>query len=559
MTDLPPGFVLDRPRQEVPSTARVWGDKEAEAAGLYADPNVSPANNSGLPPGFVLDKGGVSVRPYSGVEDRFAEFEQPKNEQALASGLRNAATQAARGPEAAPGVQMLVDLQNQQIAGGQQTTPLMGAQMPNLVSTEVHESDSGFAIYRDPETGQMVEVDKGTQVVLRDPADNRLKVFQRTPETDEGPLDATARILSPGLAAGAVTARPAIPAAARSIQPRASDTFATAKPFYRAFDREAARAAPIAANEAKVMVDRVQNAMDVAHYPAEVAKQVHDTVSLIGKRGDTALQQLQYVKRAVGNLFKSPDENVRNAASVASKEITRMIAEQSRSAAKNLRTADEIHSTARAQQELQRRESVAGLRKGRAGYGGNAVNSMRQVLSPIVEASIKGRKTPFKPDEIAAMREIVEGTGATNVLRMGGQLSPSKGIFQTAGAAGAGLTLGPEVGVAIAGLGAASNKLAAVLTGKQIERLKDLVAKRSPAYSDAVRRAVERYERAQIEFVNDPSPNRFAAYLSASRALSSGLNRDGIQVASGELLRAIQGPVKSAADDEQPEPERVVN
>lgn len=53
MTQLPPGFVLDQPKPEVPSTSRVWGDREAEAAGLYA-PTPAPQTGA-LPPGFVLD------------------------------------------------------------------------------------------------------------------------------------------------------------------------------------------------------------------------------------------------------------------------------------------------------------------------------------------------------------------------------------------------------------------------------------------------------------------------------------------------------------------------
>jgi hypothetical protein len=176
---------------------------------------------------------------------------------------------------------------------------------------------------------------------------------------------------------------------------------------------------------------------------------------------------------------------------------------------------------------------------------------MRQVLSPVVQKAIEGKITAFKPDEIQAMRDIVEGTTVTNALRGVGQLSPSKGVIQTVGAGGATMALGP-VALAIPVLGIVSNKLAAVLTGKQIERLTELVAKRSPAYSKAVAKSVERYSKSQIDFVNDPSPNRFGAYISASRALSAGLTRDGIKITSGDLLRAIQSPVQSAADQEQP-------
>ena len=90
------------------------------------------------------------------------------------------------------------------------------------------------------------------------------------------------------------------------------------------------------------------------------------------------------------------------------------------------------------------------------------------------------------------------------------------------------------------------------MTGSQFERIKELVAKRSPAYAEAVKKATERYERAQMEFVNNPSSNRLAAFVAASRQLSNGLTRDGINISSGELLRLMPGGMKSAAEEEQP-------
>jgi hypothetical protein len=175
---------------------------------------------------------------------------------------------------------------------------------------------------------------------------------------------------------------------------------------------------------------------------------------------------------------------------------------------------------------------------------------MRQVLSPIVQRAVEGRKTGFKPDEIEAMRRIVEGTGATNSLRMAGQFSPAKGIIGTLGSGGAVAMLGPQA-LVIPALGAASNKLAAILTGKQIERLKDLVSKRSPAYAEAVSKSVARYEKAQADFVTNPSPAKFANYVATSRALASGLSRDGIATKSGDLMRSLQAGGTGRAEDDQ--------
>lgn len=558
MTALPPGFVIEQAKPEVPSTSRVWGDKEAEAAGLYA-PTPAKQTSSDLPAGFVIEN---APAPAAQIDQRFGEFAEPDNASALRSGLRDRGMALTRGPAAPPGVQVLVDFQNQAIAAGQRTTPNIRAQSANLISTDVYESDAGTAMFRDPATGQLVETDTNKHVVLRDPADNKLKVFARAENTDEGMLSAAGRLLGTGMAAGAVTRRPAIPAGTPTV--KASDVFATSKPYYREFEREA-RQVGVPAETATGIADRLRGALDKRDLIPDLAQPVYKAIELLDgaqaklNAGDKlTLDNLQRVKRVVGKSFNSPDKNVRDAAGIVSAEINKIIGEVSPAASTALKTADEIQSTAYALQDLQRKGAVADLRAGRAGYGGNAVNSMRQVLSPIVQRAIEGKKTPFKPDEIAAIRDIVEGTTATNVLRGVGQLSPSKGVIQTMGAAGASVVAGPAA-LAIPAIGAASNKLATVLTGAQIDRLNQLVAKRSPAYAEAVRKATERYERAQMDLVNQPSANRLAAYIAASRQLANGLTRDGIQISSGELLRGIQGSVKPRADDEQPEPVGVIN
>lgn len=368
-------------------------------------------------------------------------------------------------------------------------------------------------------------------------------------------------------AIGAVGARAPAPRAAPTAlpsgalppaaQPKASDVFSTAKPHYKEF-KQAAEGVEIPAQTAADFAGRIRDSLTKANLIPELAPPIYSAVGILDKGEPLTLDALQSVKRVVGRGFQSPDKNVRDAASVASREIGKIMSEVSPAAGQSLKTADEIHSTALAMQDLQRKSDVAGLRAGRAGYGGNSVNSMRQVLSPIVEKAINGRSTLFKPDEISAMRDIVEGTPATNLARGVGQLSPSKGIIQTIASGGATAALGPAA-LAIPAAGAASNKLATILTGKQIDQLKALVAKRSPAYAEAVSKAATRYEKAQAELASNPSPNKLGAYISASRALSSGLIRDGIAVTSGDLIRAIQGPAKGAAEDEQPEPVGVFN
>jgi hypothetical protein len=456
-----------------------------------------------------------------------------------------------KAPATGHAMQALRGFENQGIAAGQLTTPDVAAHRPNYLGDATID-ESGNVMYKDA-SGVPVATDQSKHISLTDPADNKLKVYARTEDTDEGRLAAAGRLLGTGMAAGAPTARPGIAtASAASVQPKASEIFSTAKPYYREF-KEAAKGIEIPAQTAGDFAGRIRDSLTKANLIPELAQPIYSAVGILDKGEPLTLDALQNIKRVVGRGFQSPDKNVRDAASVASREIGKIMSEVSPAAGQSLKTADEIHSTALAVQDLQRKSDVAGLRAGRAGYGGNSVNSMRQILSPIVESSIKGRSTLFKPDEINAMREIVEGTPATDVLRLGGQVSPTRGIGANIASAAAVTTLGPGA-LVIPALGAASNKLASILTGKQIDQLKELVAKRSPAYAEAISKATARYERAQTELASDPSPGKLGAYISASRALSSGLTRDGFAISSGDLMgdffRGI-GPMKSAADDEK--------
>lgn len=554
----PPATAIPRP--PVAPSARVWGDAEAEGAGLYetqGDPwaafrvKESAATSTAPPP---------QAQPTASFAERFPD--QPYQNDALRADVARTARGMTTGKPTGFGQRIAIDYLNSQTAAAQGTTPSVDVHYPNLVSDELLEDEMGGLHYKDA-SGREYPTDASKHVVLRDPSDGRLKVFARTADTDEGRLSAGGRLLMGGMASGAVTARPSIAtAAAKSVVPTASDIMSTSKPLYRAFEKEGSDVFVATKNT----VERLKSAMEKARQPEHLAGEVYKTVDTLATAGDDmiSLTRLRDLKELIGQSARSPDARVRSAAGAANAELRKIIGEAAPDAAKNLQTADEIYGTAKSVQDLQRKSSVADLRAGRAGYGGNSVNSMRQVLSPIVQRAIEGKVTGFKPDEIAAMREIVEGTPATNTLRMVGQASPSRGMLATTGGAitggAAGVAAAGPVGlagaVALPALGAVSNKLATVLTGRQIDRLKELVAKRSPAYAQAVEKALARYSNAQEELSGNPSPAKFAAYLSASRALASGLQRDGIQVTSGELLRSITGgPMKAAADgDEQPVP-----
>lgn len=277
-------------------------------------------------------------------------------------------------------------------------------------------------------------------------------------------------------------------------------------------------------------------------YP-HLTDEVHQTVDLLRKEGGNSADEVRSVLEALNTSRTSTDKKVRRAANIATKEISQFLSRTEPEAASLLANANADYAAAARAKTIDEAGDIAGLRTGRAGYGGNAVNSMRQLLSPIVEKAIKGNAQGFNPEEISAMREIVEGNTLTNTLRGIGQLSPSKGAIQTGLAIGSGGTT--------AVVGAAANKLATILTRRQIAHLNDLVRKRSPAYEAAVERAADKFLMAGDDLLTNPTAGTLLKTVIAARALSAGLTRDGIPIPSGELLRRLQGPTSSAAEDDQ--------
>lgn len=271
---------------------------------------------------------------------------------------------------------------------------------------------------------------------------------------------------------------------------------------------------------------------------------VYGTINLLRGEKPTSLDEFRSYLEALNTIrADAAGDKVGRAASIALGEMRQFLGRTEPSAAAVLERADANYAAGKRAERLDQAGEIAGLRTGRAGYGGNAVNNYRQVLSPIVEKAIKGDRQGFSVEEIQAMRDIVEGSAATNTARVVGQLSPTKGPIATGFAFG---TAGTSAAV-----GAAANKLAAFLTSKQIDRLSELVRKRSPAYQEAVENASSKFFSAADDFAGSPTQANFIKTIVASRSLANGLTRDGIPMSSGKLLEYLQSPGRGAADENE--------
>lgn len=107
----------------------------------------------------------------------------------------------------------------------------------SLVSDRLLEGDDGFAYFLDRE-GKQVQADSAQHVILRDPNDNKLKVYAKTQDTTEGGLTSAARLLAPGLAAGSVTRVPGgVGAAVREAVPAAAPALSEGQQVAQAAQR----------------------------------------------------------------------------------------------------------------------------------------------------------------------------------------------------------------------------------------------------------------------------------------------------------------------------------
>jgi hypothetical protein len=338
--------------------------------------------------------------------------------------------------------------------------------------------------------------------------------------------------------------------------PTTEGLFKSATSRYKTADADTTMFAP---QQLNTLADDIGSTLKANRSRDYLAPQAWKAVDELRLDGAGRIDDIRTTRELLGEIGQSADKNERKAAKIAVQEIDKFLAKSVPETAKIFKTADADFAAASRAKKLDEAADVAGLRTGRAGYGGNAVNTMRQVLSPIVEKAMKGKKQGYSNDEIQALRGIVEGDEITNTLRLAGQFSPEKGVFQSAFGTGVGVATTGGVGFAIPAIGAASNRLASFLTGQQIERLNEMVRKRSPAYAEAVAKASQKYFEAGDQFVADPTPQKFVRALVASRSLASGLSRDGVSVSSGDLLRLLQGGAPARADNENPEAVGIVN
>lgn len=126
-------------------------------------------------------------------------------------------------------------------------------------------------------------------------------------------------------------------------------------------------------------------------------------------------------------------------------------------------------------QQIEEATDRASLQAASTGSGANIDNATRQKFRAILTNPKKARG--YSADELAQMRQVVEGTAGGNAARLVGKLAPS-GIVSGALSAGLGHAIGHTAGVPIVGY--VAKQLADAATARAARRLSEQRRLRSP-------------------------------------------------------------------------------
>jgi hypothetical protein len=102
-------------------------------------------------------------------------------------------------------------------------------------------------------------------------------------------------------------------------------------------------------------------------------------------------------------------------------------------------------------------------------------------------------------------------------------------------------------------VGWVAKRLGDSMTTAKLSRLQELVRSESPA-AKALESSSTKWARSFEDLSANPSGAKLAAFMLASRNLANTFNGAGIKVTTSDLIKSLQAPMRSAAEDDQPKP-----
>src|SRR3990167_8754275 len=281
-----------------------------------------------------------------------------------------------------------------------------------------------------------------------------------------------------------------------------------------------------AAPAVKGFADDVVRALNEEGFIAELGPKTHAILRKLQEppAGSVAsLKSIEAFRRQLGRIAGSPDATEAATASTVIRRLDEFLAQptpgavvaggasqttlpaipgqstgagNASAAAQMLRDARGNAAAAFRSDELTGVAEAANLRAAAANSGRNLGNNIRSRLASLLldESRTRG----FKPEELAAIKQVVEGTASTNTLRYVSNLfGAGGGLGQSLMAligGGTGLAVGGGPGAVVGAavppvLGAGARTIGNRLTARQLADIDALTRMRSPLYRDLVNTA----------------------------------------------------------------------
>jgi len=460
-----------------------------------------------------------------------------------------------------PSQSLDLGFQNQGAAASQGTTPDLSAHKQNLLSSEAFENDAGEVMFKNPATGQVEPTEKNKHVALRDPADNTVKIFSRTPQTNEGTLSSLGRLLMTGMGSAPPTARAMLPlASGKAASPTTEALKGAAAAGYESPVISGVEVAPRALQQSAGTIVSNLNKMGLDE---NLAPKTFGILSGAGEAPEGAVvtgQNIESLRRTLGHAAGLPDPVERLAAKTAMDHLdqfyanvpkTDVLAGDPAEAADIAAKARANYAAAMRAEQIDRKMVRAELRSAAANSGMNTSNTIRQRMADVL-INPKERRG-YSADELAAMEKIVRGTKTQNAIRLASNILGGGGGLGSVVSAGLGAAATAHVG----GIGAVApaigyglRLLQNSMSGRQIDALSELIRSRSPL-AQTMTPSLRSWSQAAQNYDKVKSPATFSRVAAAAHGLSDSLLHAGISTSPYDILRSIQGAVPSRADQNQ--------
>jgi hypothetical protein len=447
---------------------------------------------------------------------------------------------------------LLQDFLNQGVAAGQRTTPNIAAHAKNFVSSDTYENDAGQLLYKDPASGELVPTDSNKHVALKDPSDGKIKVFNRTDDTNEGTLSSLGRILGTGMAAGAPTARAAIgaaPEAAKAAAPSLDAIHAAADASYNS---PAVKSLVMKPSTIKNFGNAAEIALSNSGHSDQFAPGTFGIVRNLQKVPDQSFvtgDNINTLRKMFRKGAASSDPSERAAAQEALGYLddamtkipkSEVVSGDLPAATAALEDARGNAAAAFRAENVDTKMETARARAAVANSGKNVANNIRARMADIYldPKAMSG----YSDDERAMIKSIVYGTPTENAVRWAGNMMGGSGPFGAASAAFGGSLVAGPVGAALPLGGYALKALSNKMTLAQADRLSELLRSRAPVASSA-----QKFDEAASAYTGAARNQRTLAMTAlAARNLANNLRASGLNVSAGDLMTGLMGGDQSS-------------